>query len=428
MVEELDSETSQDYADYYDLGEVNSPSLGEMQEMLQEIAAATGQDPAVVYFTFMPTTVNDDDAMAQALLATTQLELFVPELAQVAARNQSQSDELQLVVVTATGEPILKRVRGVTRSQVVSVAHRFTRSITRQNNTYWSVAQQLNEWLIAPLEADLRDRGIDNLAIVADMGLRSLPFAALHDGDRFLVERYSLGLMPSVSLTNTEYRNIQDSTVLAMGAAHFQGLSDLPAVPLELELVNASQGGEVFLDDAFTLDNLQRHRQDYQVVHLGTHGEFRSGTAENSYLALGRDRITLDQIRTLGLNDPPLELLVLSACQTALGDEAAELGFGGLAVKAGAKSVLGSLWYVSDAGTLGMMSQFYRQLHQAPIKAEALRQTQLAMLNGEITFRDRTLIRGDRRTPLPPALAELGDVDFTHPFYWSAFTLIGSPW
>jgi CHAT domain-containing protein len=86
------------------------------------------------------------------------------------------------------------------------------------------------------------------------------------------------------------------------------------------------------------------------------------------------------------------------------------------------------LWYVSDAGTLGMMSQFYPQLHQAPIKAEALRQTQLAMLNGDIIFRDGTLISGDRSIPLTPQLEQLGDVDFSHPFYWSAFTLIGSPW
>ncbi|WP_072619495.1 CHAT domain-containing protein [Spirulina major] len=430
VVEELDSKVSQDYAGYYNLGEVSAPSLGEIQATLQTIAAATGQDPAVVYFTFTPIAVDDSDAdvMARSLLASTRLAGLGPELAPMAAQNRSQSDELQLVVVTATGEPIFKRVRGVTRSQVLAITRRLTRSITRQDNAYWSAAQQLNEWLIAPLEADLNDRGIDNLAIIADAGLRSLPFAALYDGETFLVERYSLGLMPSVSLTNTDYQNIQNSDVLAMGASHFDGLADLPAVPLELELITTSQGGEMFLNDAFTMQNLRQHRQDYQVVHLGTHGEFQGGTAQNSFLAMGRDRITLDQIRTLGFNNPPLELLVLSACQTALGDESAELGFGGLAVQAGAKSVLGSLWYVSDAGTLGMMSQFYPQLHQAPIKAEALRQTQLAMLNGDIIFRDGTLISGDRIIPLTPQLAALGDVDFTHPFYWSAFTLIGSPW
>ncbi|MDB9495479.1 DUF4347 domain-containing protein, partial [Spirulina major CS-329] len=180
MVEELDGTVSQGYTGYYNLGEVNPPSLGEIQAALQTIAQETGQDPAIAYFTFVPTTVETSDAMARSLLATTQLELFVLELAQVAARNRAQSDELQLVVVTATGEPILKRVPGVTRSQVLAVTRRLTRSITRQDNAYWSAAQQLNEWLIAPLEVDLGDRGIDNLAIIADAGLRSLPFAALY--------------------------------------------------------------------------------------------------------------------------------------------------------------------------------------------------------------------------------------------------------
>jgi len=133
-------------------------------------------------------------------------------------------------------------------------------------------------------------------------------------------------------------------------------------------------------------------------------------------------------LRQLGLNNPPTELLVLSACRTALGDREAELGFAGLAIQAGVKSALGSLWYVSDAGTLGFMTSFYDHLQQAPIKAEALRQAQLAMLNGEVRLEEKQLIAGDVQIPLNPELAKLGDQDFTHPYYWSALTLVGSPW
>lgn len=105
-----------------------------------------------------------------------------------------------------------------------------------------------------------------------------------------------------------------------------------------------------------------------------------------------------------------------------------ELGFTGLAVQAGVKSALGSLWYVSDEGTLGLMASFYEQLKQAPIKAEALRQAQLAMLKGEVRSQAGKLVTSRGSFPLPPELAQLGDKDLTHPYYWSAFTLIGNPW
>ncbi|MEQ9670630.1 DUF4347 domain-containing protein [Coleofasciculus sp. G2-EDA-02] len=148
----------------------------------------------------------------------------------------------------------------------------------------------------------------------------------------------------------------------------------------------------------------------------------------NSYIQFWQTKLALDQIRELGLNNPPVELMVLSACRTALGDEEAELGFTGLAVQAGVKSALGSLWYVSDEATLGLMTTFYSQLKQAPIKAEALRQTQLAMIRGEVRLEKGQLITPNRTIPLPPQLAELPDKELTHPYYWSAFTLVGSPW
>ncbi|NET58419.1 MAG: CHAT domain-containing protein, partial [Symploca sp. SIO2E6] len=128
------------------------------------------------------------------------------------------------------------------------------------------------------------------------------------------------------------------------------------------------------------------------------------------------------------LNDPPVSLLVLSACRTAVGNDEAELGFAGLAVQAGVSTAMGSLWYVSDEGTLGLMTKFYEELKQIPVKAEALRQTQLAMLKGEVRIEDGQLIVDNERIPLPPELAQLPDKDFSHPYYWSAFTLIGNPW
>jgi CHAT domain-containing protein len=123
-----------------------------------------------------------------------------------------------------------------------------------------------------------------------------------------------------------------------------------------------------------------------------------------------------------------VELLVLSACRTAFGDEDAELGFAGLAVLAGVKSALGSLWSVNDEGTLALMTTFYKQLKQFPVKAEALRRAQLAMLKGEVRLQKGQLVTDKGTIPLPPQLALLGDKNLTHPYYWSAFTLIGKPW
>jgi CHAT domain-containing protein len=120
--------------------------------------------------------------------------------------------------------------------------------------------------------------------------------------------------------------------------------------------------------------------------------------------------------------------LVLSACRTALGSEEVELGFAGLAVQAGVKSALASLWYVSDEGTLGLMSEFYQQLTDAPTKAEALRRTQLAMLRGEVQIQGERLLTNRGAVSLPPELSELETENFTHPYYWSAFTLVGNPW
>ncbi len=152
--------------------------------------------------------------------------------------------------------------------------------------------------------------------------------------------------------------------------------------------------------------------------------------------------MTLDRLREFGWQgtnletDPPVELLTLSACKTAIGSEDAELGFAGLAVQAGVKTALASLWYVSDAATTGLMTKFYGVLadaEQAPIKAEALRQAQLAFSRGQISVEGTELrgvsgVRG-ASLDLPATSVEiLNDRELSHPYYWASFTLVGSPW
>jgi CHAT domain-containing protein len=294
-------------------------------------------------------------------------------------------------------------------------------------------SQQLYQWIIAPLEADLKAQGIDTLVFSMDAGLRSLPLAALHDGSQFLVEKYSIGLIPSVNLTDTNYESVKNTEVLGMGASQFAQNKPLPAVPAELNAIASEWKGKSFLNQTFTLNNLrsQRNNRPYRIIHLATHGEFKPGAPSKSYIQLADTRLTLDRVRELGWNQPPkVELLVLSACKTAVGDNDAELGFAGLAVQAGVKSVLASLWYVSDEGTLGLMAEFYHELKVAPIKAEALRQAQIAMIKGQVRIENGRLFLSNlnKELELPPELAKLGNENLSHPYYWSGFTMIGSPW
>jgi CHAT domain-containing protein len=265
-----------------------------------------------------------------------------------------------------------------------------------------------------------------------DSGLRTIPMAALHDGKQFLIEKYSLGSIPSVSLTNTRYNPVKDAQVLAMGASKFQQLPPLPAVPVELDVITQRVWkGKSFLNEEFTLNNLKSQRQAYGIIHLATHADFQAGDSSNSFIQLGDTQLKMNQLRQLRWNQPPqIELLVLSACRTALGDVDAELGFGGLAVQAGVKSALASLWSVSDGGTLALMSEFYRQLSQpdVTIKAEALRRAQIAMLRGQLRLEEGQLRGPGFRASIsvPPEVE--GNQDFSHPYYWAAFTMIGSPW
>ncbi len=162
---------------------------------------------------------------------------------------------------------------------------------------------------------------------------------------------------------------------------------------------------------------------------MATHADITSGAVNNSYIQLWNDRTRLDQIRQLELNNPQVEMLVLSACRTALGNEDAELGFAGLAVNADVKTTVASLWFVNDIARAAFMTQFYRYLGTAAIKADAMRQAQLAMAKGQISIKDGRLQGlGSVNVPLPQAMVDLGDQNFSHPYFWSGFTMVGNPW
>ncbi|NES78374.1 MULTISPECIES: CHAT domain-containing protein [Okeania] len=398
----LEKNRIQEYSDYF--GEDFDETLLQtknVRDILTDMANQTGKESAVVYINAYP-------------------------------------EQLQIILYTRSGQPIIKTIAEANRQKLMEVVLELRLQITDPNNrytdSYLSPAQKLYDWLIAPILAELKAANIETLLFSMDEGLRTLPIAALHDGEQFLIEKYSLSLIPSVSLMDANYRPLQDTQVLAMGASEFVEHKPLPAVPVELEnIAQRLWQGDMFLNEDFTLDHLviQTESYSYPIIHLATHADFLPGKASNSYIQLwGTEQIKLDKMRELGWNESTVELLVLSACRTALGDRNAELGFAGLAVAAGVKSVLASVWYVSDEGTLGLMTEFYSHLNDTKIKAEALRRAQFAMLRGKVVIAEGEL-RGSgvhRVVVLPSALANLENDNLSHPYYWAGFTMVGSPW
>jgi CHAT domain-containing protein len=397
----------------------------DSQTVLRDVQAVTGVKSAIIYVNFAP-------------------EKLIPRSGSLLNIAQD-SDVLRVGIVTGNVLPIYKPVSGATRAKVMAEFRELRKEITDREKTssskYLASSQKLYQWLIAPQEEELQKQGITNLMFVMDEGLRSLPVPALHDGKQFLIEKYSVALLPSFSLTDTTYKGLKDAQVLAMGAEKFtpeQQQTELQAVPLEIPtIIQKLKRGKYFLNQDFTLANLkaQRAATPYKIIHLATHADFpnqASGGKSKSYIQLYDSKLQLNQIEQLGWKNPPVELLVLSACKSAVGDEQAELGFAGLAVKSGVKSAIASLWYVSDPATLGLMTELYSNLTTARIKAEALQQAQLAMLQGKVRIDGDRFIGSQGSIQLSSEQAEYLQNNIqgklSHPFYWAAFTIIGSPW
>jgi Uncharacterized protein conserved in bacteria len=436
---EFEQTFTREYEKYLELpGRTPITNMSIIYETLRKNEAITGVKSAIIYINWVRCNSEETRKKGSVQVASRDLS----NLGKLEATSDLKNQErLELVLVTANAQPMRVLIPATTRWQVLQLAEALQSEITnprsRNSISYLDAAQKLYHWLIAPITADLKTSNIHHLIFLPPPGLRSVPFAALHDGKQFLVEQYSISVMPSLSLTDIRYDDVADDQVLAMGISVFEDKPPLPAVPVELQSIAPPSEGKSFLNQDFTLANLQAQRaiRPFGIIHLATHSEFQPGEPKNSYIQLWDTKLRIDQMRQLRWNSPPVNLLVLSACSTALGDEEAELGFAGLAVASGAKSALASLWEVSDEGTLGLMTEFYRQLRSpqgqhSTLKAEALRRAQLEMLRGRVRIEDgmlRSIGRNDVVT-LPPEIASRGDRLLSHPYYWAAFTLIGNPW
>ncbi|MEO1395511.1 MAG: CHAT domain-containing protein [Cyanobacteria bacterium J06634_5] len=424
--QQVEANNEQEFRNYLSLpstGESKQPlTLYDVKNTLGDIEKSTNTTPALVYAYYVPDAAEDE------------------ETAIGSDRTTSPDDQLEVMLVTSEGTPIRKRQWGITRAQVEAASETLRQQVTSQFSSpqqYLQPAQQLYNWLISPIEEALQERDIQSIGFVMDTGLRTLPLSTLHDGNQYLVENYSLGLLPSFSLTDIDstrisHEQFENTKVLAMGASEFQNQSALPAVSEEISLITEKLWeGDAFLNRDFVLKNLQEQLQqeDYGIVHLATHAIFESGDLDKSYIQLWEEKLYLNQLSELELDQEDISLIILSACNTALGDHNAEYGFAGLAVGAGSPSALASLWPISDEGTLGFMTQFYSQLKEAPVRTEALRQAQLKLINGEVGIANGTIYGPDNEEIVTlETLEESGHWNFSHPFYWSPFTMIGNPW
>jgi CHAT domain-containing protein/uncharacterized protein HemY len=269
----------------------------------------------------------------------------------------------------------------------------------------YPLSQEVYNWLIKPAEAELEKSAIETLVFVLDGSFRNVPMAALHDGKQYLIEKYNIALSPGLKLVEPKPLTQRQLKALTAGLSEERfGFGALEFVKLELTQIQSEIPTETLLDNDFTSKRLDNKFQSAPVpiVHIATHGQF-SSQADKTFILAWDEPINVTQLdRLLQDRNPnraePLELLVLSACETAVGDERAALGLAGVAVRAGARSTLASLWLVGDESTAALMSHFYQELKTGVSKAEALRRAQKLLLQGK----------------------------FKHPYFWAAFVLLGN--
>lgn len=294
-----------------------------------------------------------------------------------------------------------------------------SREVTENMQTLLPILQQINSWLIEPITPALTTNKIKTLVFVLSGRLQNVPISALYDGKQYLLEKYGVALAPSIQLLVPQPIARSKVKVLAAGLSQqvevrgniFPALNN---VPLELNKIESVfPESRQLLDRDFTTDTIQKQLESgFSVIHLATHGLF-SSNPEETFVVTG-DGQTID-INTLSnllnSNSDRPDLVVLSACETAAGDELAVLGLAGVAVRSGASSTIASLWSVDDASTAQLMSEFYQEFENpAAKKVDALQKAQLSLINSL------------RNNPPSPAFNNFPP----HPYYWSPYVLVGN--
>jgi CHAT domain-containing protein len=267
-------------------------------------------------------------------------------------------------------------------------------------------ARRVYSWLIAPIDGALAKAGIDTLVFVPDGALRTIPLSTLHDGEQFLIARYAVATVPGLTLLDPRPIARAEIRPLIGGLAEaVQGFPALEHVDTELQAIQQMYGGTVLMNEAFVTARLADALAEtpYTVVHLATHAAF-APNPEDTFLLTHDGRLGLDGLERLvapsQFRAAPVELITLSSCETAAGDDRAALGLAGVAIKAGARSAVATFWQVHDQVAAELITHFYRELlDPATSRAVALQRAQMKVLT---------------------------DPRYDHPGFWAPFLMINS--
>jgi CHAT domain-containing protein len=314
-------------------------------------------------------------------------------------------DRLELLV-TLSNTGIKQYSIDISSDKLNENIQKFRNYLEKRTTTQFKqYAKNLYDIIIKPIEQDLEKNSIKSLVIVPESFLRTIPLAALFDGSKFLVEKYAISVTPGLTLTDPQKFETKNISVLIGGITEsVEGFPALPAVNEEVKAINNLYSSVILKDHAFTKKNIEDNltKKEFSVVHIASHGLFE-GNINNTFILAYDGRISLTDLQDLMFiniyRDKPIELLTLSACDTAAGDERAALGLAGIAIKAGARSAFATLWEVSDIATSQIVANFYKNLSGGNSKSESLRKAQIALINDE---------------------------NFNHPYYWSPFLIIGN--
>lgn len=314
------------------------------------------------------------------------------------------SDRIEMLV--GFGAEIRKITVPIKRDKFVGIVRTFRQRLEKRTTREYLInARKLYDLLIQPLEAPLQLWKADTLVFITDGPLRTIPLGSLYDGKEFLINKFALATTPGLSLTDLEIEKDKADVLLAGLTEPVQGFPALMNVAEEINSIRGYYPGKALQDREFTIPHLKNELQQtpYSIVHIASHGEF-SGDAAGTFLLTWDEKLTLDHLeKFLGisrLRKKQVDLLTLSACQTAAGDDQAALGIAGVAIKAGAKSAVATLWNINDRASSELIIEFYRQMKGESIsKARALQKAQLKLLS---------------------------DARYRHPYYWSPFLLIGN--
>lgn len=343
-----------------------------------------------------------DDCVAALEATAVSLDSVAPQTAVVYPL--ILDDRLELVV--SINGALSKHRVAVERVALEQLIERYRQTLQeRITNRYLAPAQELHQLLIEPIQERLASERVHTLVFVPDGSLLTVPLAALHDGQAHLIERFAVAITPGMSLyAPTEFGNVDPNVLLAGSSGSAVVTPALPFVDEELEQIQGLYNGALLVNEQFDRETFTREITDRQpnVVHIASHAYFDE-TPERSFLATHTDKLGFDDLRAaIGTSKfrRPLELLTLSACETAAGSSKAALGLAGVAIRAGARSAVGTLWRVSDQASSELIVAFYRELKNADAgRAEALAQAQ------------RTMV---------------ADQQFGHPYYWSGFLMINN--